>query len=100
MKQWKLRKRRGHKRIAPTVNGILRSILREGIRSVDDISDETERISIETSHPKWLISSWISQYGKEEAIQMAHANNEPSSITLRVNLYKRDRGRSHSNACG
>ena len=30
-------KRRGHKRIAPTVNGILRSVLRKGVRSLDDI---------------------------------------------------------------
>ena len=81
-------KRRGHKRIAPTVNGILRSVLREGVRSIEDINDDAERISIETSHPKWLIDRWIKQFGKEEALAMAHENNNPARMTARVNSLK------------
>lgn len=81
-------KRRGHKRIAPTVNGILRSILREGVRSLDEIEDETTRISIETSHPEWLVKRWIDQLGEEEAVAMAHENNNPASFSVRVNTAK------------
>lgn len=81
-------KRRGHKRIAPTVNGILRSVLREGVPSVDDIEDPVKRISIETSHPRWLIERWIKQFGEAETIAMAHENNYPAMMTVRVNTTK------------
>lgn len=81
-------KRRGHKGIAATVNGILRSVLRKGVRPLEDIKDDIERISIETSHPTWLINRWIEQYGKEEAWAMAHENNHPARMTARVNSLK------------
>ena len=81
-------KRRGHKRIAPTVNGILRSVLRKGVRSLDDLEDGVEKIAIETSHPEWLIARWIELYGEDDAIAMAHENNNPASLTMRVNTAK------------
>lgn len=81
-------KRRGHKGIASTVNGILRSVLRKGVRPIEDIKDDIERISIETSHPKWLIERWVKQFGQEEALAMAHENNHPARMTARVNLLK------------
>jgi 16S rRNA (cytosine967-C5)-methyltransferase len=81
-------KRRGHKGIASTVNGILRSILRKGVRSIDNIEDDIERMSVETSHPSWLIERWVKQFGKEEALAMAHENNHPARMTARVNSLK------------
>ncbi|WP_438317468.1 16S rRNA (cytosine(967)-C(5))-methyltransferase RsmB [Sporosarcina sp. FA9] len=84
-------KRRGHKRIAPTVNGILRSVLRKGVRSVEEIEDDLTRISIETSHPEWLIKRWIELYGIEQTTIMAHANNSPARMTMRVNTAKTTR---------
>ncbi len=81
-------KRRGHKRIAPTVNGILRSILRQGVRSLDDLKDGVEKIAVETSHPEWLIARWIDLYGEADATAMAHENNSPATMTLRVNTAK------------
>ncbi|OCS87622.1 16S rRNA (cytosine(967)-C(5))-methyltransferase RsmB [Caryophanon tenue] len=78
-------KRRGHKGIASTVNGILRSILREGVRSVDDIADRVERLAIETSHPQWLVSRWVEMYGYEQASDMLQENNVPPLQTMRVN---------------
>jgi len=81
-------KRRGHKRIAPTVNGILRSVLRKGVRSLDEMQDGTLKTSIETSHPEWLIKRWNEQFGEEEAAIMAHENNHPAAMTIRVNTAK------------
>ena len=72
-------KRRGHKRIAPTVNGILRSVLRKGVRSLDDIEDGIAKTAIETSHPEWLIKRWIEQFGEQEAAIMAHENNQSAN---------------------
>lgn len=81
-------KRRGHKGISSTVNGILRSVLRKGVRPIEDIKDEIERMSVETSHPAWLIERWVKQFGKEEALAMAHENNHPARMTARVNSLK------------
>ena len=84
-------KRRGHKRIAPTVNGILRSVLRKGVRSLDTLEDGVAKIAIETSHPEWLIARWIELYGEEDATAMAHENNNPAPIAMRVNTVKMTR---------
>ncbi len=81
-------KRRGHKRIAPTVNGILRSILRSGVRPLDDLQDGVAKTAIETSHPEWLIKRWTAQFGEVETAIMAHENNQPPAMTIRVNAVK------------
>lgn len=81
-------KRRGHKGIASMVNGILRSILREGVRSTADIKDSVERLAIETSHPQWLVDRWVESYGYEETAEMLRENNIPPVQTVRVNTTK------------
>ena len=81
-------KRRGHKGIASMVNGILRSILREGVRSTNDIKDPNERLAIETSHPQWLVDRWVESYGYEETAEMLRENNIPPVQTVRVNTTK------------
>ena len=52
------------------VNGVLRSIQREGVPSVDEIKDPVERLAIATSHPIWLVQEWTSEYGLETAEKM------------------------------
>lgn len=81
-------KRRGHKGIASTVNGILRSILRQGVRSTDEITDPIERLSIATSHPNWLVERWVAAYGMATTQAMLEENNVPPIQTVRVNLTK------------
>ncbi|SOB92683.1 16S rRNA (cytosine967-C5)-methyltransferase [Ureibacillus xyleni] len=81
-------KRRGHKGISSTVNGILRSILRQGIPSVDVIDDPIKRLAIQTSHPEWLVERFIESYGVEKTTEMLHENNVPPIQTVRVNTTK------------
>lgn len=81
-------KRRGHKGIASLVNGILRSILRQGVRSTDEISNPVERLAIETSHPQWLVEQFIESYGMEFTEKMLHENNIPPVASVRVNTTK------------
>ncbi|WP_301108926.1 16S rRNA (cytosine(967)-C(5))-methyltransferase RsmB [Sporosarcina sp.] len=88
----KIANKRGHKGVSSMVNGILRSILREGVPSLDEIEDPITRISIETSHPEWLIKRWIEQYGVEEATAIAVINNLPPVTTARINSTKTNRG--------
>lgn len=84
-------KRRGHKGIASMVNGILRSVQRQGIKSLDEITDPLERLSIETSHPIWLIKRWVKQFGFEKTEQMCHENLHAPVQTVRVNQLKATR---------
>lgn len=79
-------KKRSHKGTAGLVNGILRSILREGVRSTDEIEDPIERLSIASSHPLWLIKRWVEQFRFEKTEMMAYENNTPPTQTIRVNL--------------
>ncbi|MEH7234821.1 16S rRNA (cytosine(967)-C(5))-methyltransferase RsmB [Bacillus sp. JJ1562] len=78
-------KKRGHKGTASLVNGVLRSIQREGLPSLDQLTDEVERLAIETSHPIWLIKRWVNQMGLEETRKMCEVNCTPPEQTARVN---------------
>jgi 16S rRNA (cytosine967-C5)-methyltransferase len=78
-------KKRSHKGTAGLVNGILRGILRQGVRSTDEIVDPIERLSIASSHPLWLIQRWVKQFGFEKTETMAFENNIPPAHTVRVN---------------
>jgi 16S rRNA (cytosine967-C5)-methyltransferase len=79
-------KKRGHKGISSLVNGVLRSIQREGVPSLDEITDPIERISIETSHPKWLVNRWAEQFGVEKTKEMCELNLLAPTQTARVNV--------------
>ena len=46
-------------------------------------SDETEKLSVETSHPRWLIEKWIINFGFEKTADLAKANNEIPPICFR-----------------
>ncbi|QPA55358.1 16S rRNA (cytosine(967)-C(5))-methyltransferase RsmB [Lysinibacillus sphaericus] len=81
-------KRRGHRGIASTVNGILRSVLRQGVPPINDIENPIERLAIETSHPIWLVQRFVNNYGLEVATGMLHENNVPPIQTVRVNTTK------------
>lgn len=79
-----------HGGIAATVNGILRSILRNGLRDTTEIEDAAVRISIETSHPEWLVRRYIDGFGVEITEDMLIENNFPPLQTVRVNATKAD----------
>lgn len=81
-------KRRGHRGITSTVNGILRSVLRQGVPAITDIENPIERLAIETSHPIWLVQRFVDNYGLEVATGMLHENNVPPMQTVRVNTTK------------
>lgn len=81
-------KKRGHKGIAGMVNGVLRSIQREGLPSLDEVSDPIEKLSIETSHPEWLVKRWVDQFGYERTKEMCEVNLTAPLQTARVNQTK------------
>lgn len=84
-------KRRGHKGISSMVNGVLRSIQREGLPSLEEIKDPVERLSVETSHPLWLVRRWVDQLGFSRAKEMCEINLTAPLQTARVNTTKINR---------
>jgi 16S rRNA (cytosine967-C5)-methyltransferase len=75
------------------VNAVLRNLLRQKDRFTFPLSfdDPVLRISINTSHPKWLVKRWMRRFGEEEAGLLAAANNEIPRMTLRVNTLRTTR---------
>jgi 16S rRNA (cytosine967-C5)-methyltransferase len=81
-------KKRGHKGITSMVNGVLRNIQRKGLRSLDDIEDQAERLAVATSHPMWLVTKWIEQFGYDTTSEMCEINLTAPVQTARVNPKK------------
>ncbi|MFD1775136.1 16S rRNA (cytosine(967)-C(5))-methyltransferase RsmB [Paenibacillus rhizophilus] len=81
-----LAKKRGHQGISGMVNGVLRSALRAGeLPALPDGLGDAERIALEHSHPLWMVKDWIRRYGQATAEDICRANNEPPSVSVRVN---------------
>lgn len=70
---------------APFINAVLRRATREPEHDpAADVEDPIERLSIETSHPSWLLDRWIRAFGRAEAEAFAHANNESAPVAFRI----------------
>ncbi|WP_340009597.1 16S rRNA (cytosine(967)-C(5))-methyltransferase RsmB [Paenibacillus sp. FSL K6-0276] len=79
-------KKKGHQGISGMVNGVLRSVLRAGdLPVIPDGLSQAQRISIQYSHPLWLVERWITEYGVDTAEAICAANNEPPAVSVRVN---------------
>jgi len=81
-------RKRGGEFNGKLVNAILREMMRNPLRNLEDITNEQEKLAIETSHPLWLIKLWWKQFGANQTIAMAHANNERVQVTIRTNTLK------------
>ncbi|RYG73917.1 16S rRNA (cytosine(967)-C(5))-methyltransferase RsmB [Lentibacillus lipolyticus] len=81
-------KHRGHKGISSFVNGVLRSMQREGVPDTSDIEDDTKRLAVETSHPEWLVRRWIDMYGWSITEDMCRANSNQKPMSVRVQPLK------------
>jgi 16S rRNA (cytosine967-C5)-methyltransferase len=76
------------------VNAVLRSSIRQKdeIRYPDIAGDPASHLSAVQSHPLWLVQRWVEEVGVEEAVNICAFNNQISSLTLRVNTLKTNRG--------
>lgn len=78
-------KKRGHKGIASLVNGVLRNVQRKGLRNpATEITHTSKRISVETSHPEWLVRRWLKMYGKDVTEEMCRANLQQKPMAVRI----------------
>ena len=69
-----------------SAKGFVNAILRRATREKPEFSfaGAIERISVETSHPAWLIEKWIAEFGDEQAAAIAYANNEIPDTAFRL----------------
>lgn len=63
------------------VNAVLRKISTGN--SGHDLSQDSHSLSLETSHPQWLLDRWAAQFGAEHAASIARANNVPPRLSFR-----------------
>jgi 16S rRNA (cytosine967-C5)-methyltransferase len=69
----------------PFVNAVLRRASREPhYNALDPTTTPSERISIETSHPLWLIERWTNHFGADETAAFARSNNDTPPTSFRV----------------
>ncbi|HJX91584.1 MAG TPA: 16S rRNA (cytosine(967)-C(5))-methyltransferase RsmB [Pyrinomonadaceae bacterium] len=67
------------------VNAVLRRATREPeYEPTANISDSLERLTVESSHPRWLIERWIDSFGIEETKAFVRSNNQTPPATFRV----------------
>ena len=73
-------------------SGFINAILRKIISEKQDLNlnqnDINNFLSVEFSHPLWLVNRLISQFGIDETKLILDSNNHRSQITFRVNLAK------------
>lgn len=72
-----------------SAEGFVNAVLRRATREPDYdplpvIEDQVERLSVETSHPRWLLNRWIDHFGFPFTAELARANNQPPPLSFRV----------------
>ena len=72
------------------VNAVLRSATKQ--RPQLDFKNELEQISVETSHPKWLIEKWQKDRPADDVEKLACVNNEPPPVSFRKTIKGKDVG--------
>ncbi len=90
----KLAVKRGFGGLRGYVNGVLRGISRDGLcldyREL--IADEVSRLSVVYSMPEWLVSGYISWFGREQAEKIFASYYEERCLTLAINRFQTDLG--------
>jgi 16S rRNA (cytosine967-C5)-methyltransferase len=66
-------------------NGVLRSLARSGPPWSLPQGDSVNAVGTRTSHPDWIVQSFIDELGRADALATLELDNEPPSVTLRVN---------------
>ena len=77
------------------VNAVLRNLLRVRDRAVISGREEhsNSTLTIEYSHPEWLVKKWRQEFGLQSTINLMRANNEKAPLVIRVNPLRCSRER-------
>ena len=81
----------GLRSAASFANAVLRHATREpDYDPASGVESAAEKLTIETSHPLWLIERWTSAFGFAETEALARANNEPAPTAFRFTQRRQD----------
>jgi len=72
-----------------SATSVVNAVLRRATRETDydpatEIQDSIEKLSTETSHPRWMIERWINAVGFDETVEFARTNNQPAPTAFRL----------------
>jgi 16S rRNA (cytosine967-C5)-methyltransferase len=76
---------KGHAGVRKFVTGILHAIDRQGLPSLDAITDPIEALSIATSTPRWLVEQLQKEVGVAKTKSILETVNQAPKQTIRVN---------------
>jgi len=76
------------KAFAGTVNAVMRALIKNKkiIVLPDGKTDLSKRLSVEYSHPQWMIDRWLKHYGLAKTKKILTFNNEKPPIFLRRSM--------------
>lgn len=88
-----LAKKYGHAGTVRLVNGVLRNVDRgrENIKYPSRDQNLLAYLTAFYSHPAWLVSRWLEEFGPEETEKLCIWNNTSPQVTLRANTLKTTR---------
>ncbi len=68
-----------------SAKSFVNAILRRASREIPNLifSDEIDRLSVEHSHPRWLVEKWNAQLGLVETEKLLQANNTTPKLNFR-----------------
>jgi 16S rRNA (cytosine967-C5)-methyltransferase len=81
-------KAKGNPGIGKFVNGVLRTIQREGVPELNQIKEPVERLATEISMPLWLTEKFVKQMGIERTRELGLSLLAPSHASGRLDLQK------------
>ncbi len=85
----KLTAKRGFQNLKGFVNGVLRTIVREGCKEILPPKEHiTEYLSVKYSAPQWLVTQWMKEYGEEKTERMLAYFLQEKNTTIRCNKSK------------
>jgi 16S rRNA (cytosine967-C5)-methyltransferase len=82
-------KRRG-RQASGFVNGVLRGVLRKKPTITLPAKEKhwQRHVSLEHSHPEWMVHAWVREFGREGTEAICAANNVRPTMVLRVNSHR------------
>jgi len=72
------------------INAVFRNYLRkkDEIELPDKEKFPEKHLSIKYSHPEWLVTRWIKEFGAKNTELICEYNNTPPELSIRVNILK------------
>ena len=83
----KLAKRCKNPSLSGFVNGVLRSVIRDG-KKIPVGKTFEEKLSYEYSCPMWLVEKWVREYGEETAASLVKTSVGKAPVTVRANTLR------------